>query len=204
MRKFRAFGIAAIAALAMTAVAANAAQGAVFHGESAPVEFSGSQVTKHKFTVDGGSTTCSTATFSGSNASATSQTAVLAASYSGCKLFGLFNASVAMNGCEYEFVTDETDTTSPYAATVNIVNCGGEEIEVTSGVTACVVTVGEQGSLSSLSLTNVAGGDIEAAINVSGITYTENAECPSPGTRSNGTYTGSAKVEGEGQNIKVE
>ncbi|HEX3359952.1 MAG TPA: hypothetical protein VHS74_03070 [Solirubrobacterales bacterium] len=203
-RKLKVLGLAAFAVFALSAVIASAAQAATFTTTDGnyPVTLSGNQITgevttktltKHEFTVDGGTTTCTTASFAGTSGGAASSTQRLVPTYSGCKLFGLFNATVNMHKCGYLF-----HLSSATAATVDINECEGTEIEISSGVTACVVTVPEQAGLGGITLANENSGTttaIVATIDVTGITYKENASCPSgtnPGT--NGTYKGVATI----------
>src|SRR5271156_6466579 len=109
-RKLKVLGLAAFAVFALSAGIAGAAQAATFTTTDSnyPVALSGTQIsgtvtgstfTNHKFAVDGGTTTCTGATFSGNSGTAAPPTQRLSASYSGCKLFGLFNATVNMHGC---------------------------------------------------------------------------------------------------------
>jgi hypothetical protein len=202
IRNLKMFGLAAMAIFALSAVAVASASADEFHGESAPVNFSGSQTTANVFTTNAGTVKCATATFSGTNATTTSSTAELAATYGGCKAFGFLEVPVTMNGCKYKFHLGAATV-----ATTDITGCNaGKKIEVDAP--GCVVTVGEQTGLGSITLSNAGAGtsrDINASVAVTGITYTVPAGCilTSAGTFSNGEYTGGATIKGVGQGVWV-
>ncbi|HEX3359953.1 MAG TPA: hypothetical protein VHS74_03075 [Solirubrobacterales bacterium] len=216
-RKLKVLGLAALAVFALSAVIAGAAQAATFTTTDAnyPVALSGTQIsgtvtlvtfTHNEFSVDGGTTNCTAATFFGTSGGAASSTQRLAASYGGCKLFGLFNATVNMHGCGYLFHLSSATT-----ATADIEGCeAGKEIEISSGITSCVVTVPAQNGLGGITLANENSGtttSIVTTFDITGVHYHENSSCPGGRTAegTNGIYKGvatiSAKFNGASEGI---
>src|SRR6187200_367988 len=100
--KFKAFGLALIAVAAM-AISASAATAASFHSEVSSTTLSGGQLGEDVLTANAGSVTCSEVSYSGAQASTTSETATVTPSYSGCKAFGFINSLIDVNGCGFTF-----------------------------------------------------------------------------------------------------
>jgi len=202
IRNLKVLGLAVMAVFAMTAVAASAASADEFHSESAPATFAGSQTVAHVFTTAAGTVKCSTATFSGESNVTTSSTQTLAATYGGCKAFGFVNVPVTMHSCKYVFHLG-----AGTVATTDIACENGESIEVDAPF-GCTISVPAQTGLSEVTLSNTGTGtsrDIDAVINVANIDYNVPSGCAlaSAGTHTDGTYTGSATIQGSGQGIWV-
>jgi hypothetical protein len=98
-RGLKTLGFALTALLATGALLAAGAQ-AGFTASSYPVSISGSQTTTHKWTFQGSSVECKSASLSGSLA-ANSEQLALTPSYSECTAFGFLNATVTVNTCNY-------------------------------------------------------------------------------------------------------
>jgi hypothetical protein len=201
-RKLKLVGFAVAAMMLAMAVSASAAFAGDFHSEKTDTTLTGSQIGEDVFTVNAGTVRCTEATYSGtsSTTSTTETTTKLTPKYSGCTAFGFVSTTIDVNGCQYEFSGDNTN--------VNIVNCSTGIV-----VTAfnCWVTVKNQNNLASVTYTNVGAGssrDIESAVSLSGITYTQTSKsfpgCTN-GTDTNGTYSGKATVQGskEGKSVGI-
>jgi hypothetical protein len=196
LTKLKIIGLTAIAALAVSAVAATAAQAnPQFHVESAPATITGSQTTQQVFTTDAGTVSCTGASFHGESSVLTKFDQTLTASYSGCTAFGFINAPIHMNGCAYVFKLT-SDTIAPFDATVYVECPTGKVIEVT-GPFGCNVTVGTQGPLGGVAISNngsKTARDLNVSLNVTGVTYTSHG-CSNPdGTYTNGVLHGGATV----------
>src|SRR5712672_2585136 len=102
MKLIKMLGVAMVAALALSA-AVSAASAAEFRGATSPVTVTGSQSTTHKFTVEGSTVTCTTATFSSEATAVPTSTVLITPVYKTCTAFGIAGATVSMNGCQYKF-----------------------------------------------------------------------------------------------------
>lgn len=200
IRNLKALGLAAMAVFAMSAVVAQAAQAeALFHSDSSSSFLEGSQVTTNEFSVTTGIVKCTTATFTGTVAAATTSTVRVHPTYTGCKLAGQ-KAEVVTTGCDYLFHATETDgSAEAILATVDVVCEAGKEITVSKE--GCTVTVGSQ-SLNGITINNTNPGatsekDVDVTANVTGITYVETgATCAGSGLHHTGTYKGTVTVKG--------
>ena len=106
-----------------------------------------------------------------------------------CKFVGQ-NATVKMNGCEYELVAAEPGT--PGANGLFSIHCPlANEIEFSVPSPACKVTVPGTQSLAGITYHNISSKtEVTVEMHVTGIKYTATgAGCPTPGTQSNGNYT---------------
>jgi len=189
-RRLKGLGLALLAMFALTAVAASAASASNFESSNHATTVTGTQSTQHVFTVDSGTVKCTTATFSGTFTGTSVASVTLKPHYTGCKAFGL-NATIDVNNCDYLF-------TNTGGATVTAdVQCGTGAGYIAVTAPGCEVRVGPQNGLGTIGLTNIAGGDISANINVTEIVYDEIGEScvGGPGTKK-GTYTGTATLDG--------
>ena len=201
----RMLGIAFVAVVAMSAVAASASSAAFFHeGEGkarviAKNENHEGKVSIHKFTAGLiGTFECKKATFTGTEFVTSPQKSVtVTAAYSECTFLGVANVVVNMNGCTYRF--NEPTGLGPYTGTVTVLCPAGKKITISAE--GCIVEVGSQGPLGTLTYTNwkeLVPPAVEVSANVTGITYTGSPLCPNePGTHSNGTYKGIALARAE-------
>ncbi|MFT3864759.1 MAG: hypothetical protein QM729_10845 [Solirubrobacterales bacterium] len=198
IRNLRILGLTMVAMLAVGVVGASAASAASFHSESSETFVLGSQSTQNVFTVNSRTVKCSTATFTGSFTGTSKSTLEnIHPEYGGCEAFGL-EATVNTEGCNYTF--NEPSGSSTYTGTVNVVCESGKEIEINAAST-CVVKVGSQSGLSSVTYTDEGSGSSRSVLvtaNVSGISSTVSGStliCGTNGTRS-ATYTGSVSTKG--------
>jgi hypothetical protein len=179
--KLKSLGVALVAVLALTAVMASAASAASFTSSTYPITATGeSAVGNGVFTVEHGKTVECRGHFEGT-LTAPSSDLTVTATYTNCKAFGFVEASVT--GCKYTFTAVSTTSSN-----VDVVN------PCTIIASNCHVTVENQGPLSSVAITNNAGGDVSVKANVSAIKYNvikDGFLCPFTGTgaKFGGTYT---------------
>ena len=197
-RKIKALGLTLMAALALTAVMASAASGN-FTSSAAHTALHGLQGEQHKFTAGAGigSITCATGTFSGTLAGTSQPTLVITPHYTNCK-DGL-GRTVHVNVVgSYEF------TSTAGKGLVHMIN-GGITVTVT-GSTNCVITLTAQKSKNNVAYTQ-SGNNLEVK------TTTNNIHSHISGggfacgttstTSSNGTYTGTTLLKGNGGEAKI-
>jgi hypothetical protein len=194
MKHVKMLGVAAVAAMAVMALVGVASASAFtnFNGESAPVRIEGTQSETAKFKTSAGTIECSSGTFKGESAVATTETIESSFAYGGCKFLGFINVTVVPNGCKYLFHA---------SGSADVVNCeSGKTITFTAA--GCTVSVGAQTGLSPITYENVGSGKT-ATVNVlptvTNIVYSTNSSCPG-GARTNetgGEYTkGKTSVKG--------
>jgi hypothetical protein len=191
-RKLKALGLALVAVLAMGALSASAASAENFHSESATdTVLKGSQVGTDVFTVNAGTVKCNEATYAGTQSGATATTVKVTPTYSECTAFGFVSTAIDVNGCTYEFSSDNSNV---------VIGCATNPITVTAF--NCWVTVGSQTTNGGITYTNTGAGasrDVDVTVNISGIHYVQHSKsfpgCSS-GTRTDGKYTGAATVQG--------
>lgn len=198
-RKFKTLGLALVAAFAMSAVVASAASAANFTASSYPASGSGGQTTQHKFTVQGQTVTCNTASFTGSLTEA-SETITITPAYGNCTAFGFVNAKVEMNGCDYDFNAGNGSTGSV------VIKCPTES-SITIVASTCTVHIpGQTPGTNTVDYKNEAGGVLVTST-VSGVesTVTSGFLCPlsSKEGDTTGVYTGSTLFQGEGVTVDV-
>jgi hypothetical protein len=194
IRNAKILGLAIVAALALTAVMASAASAANFTAASYPVKISGTQSESHKFTVGGGTVTCTTATFAG-EATAASATQTIVPSYSNCTAFGFVGATVtgfSSTGCDYTF----------YAGGNVDLDCASGDVQIDAGTCTVTLQAANNQNLSKNTYTNdkPTAGKVTVDTAVGGIhaNVTSGFGCPvAGGTYSNGTYTGTTVMEGK-------
>jgi len=208
IRNLRSLGVAFVAFFAMSALVASAASAAEFHSESSSTTLAGGQTTEHKFTVEAGSTTCTTASFPGSQTGTTAKTVTVSPAYSGCTNSLLGKMKVNMNGCTYTF-----SASSATAGSVEVGCTGGNVIEVTreEGGNPCTIKVGPQstGGITYAGMGEKSGRTVTVTANVSTLKYTQvGIFCPGNGFKSektfeNGTYTGTTEESGKNSEEKA-
>jgi hypothetical protein len=191
-RKLKALGLALVAVLAMGAFSASAASAGDFHSESATdTVIKGSQEGTDVFTVNAGTVKCNEATYAGVQAGATATQVKVNPSYSECTAFGFVSTTIHSKQCTYEFSGDNNNV---------VIDCPTNE-PITVTAFNCWVTVDDQ-TIGGISYTNKGAGtsrDVHVHVTSSGIKYTQHSKsfpgCSS-GTFTNGTYTGTATVQG--------
>ncbi|HEX9967947.1 MAG TPA: hypothetical protein VGB06_08365 [Solirubrobacterales bacterium] len=190
-RKVKAVGLALTAALALIALAASSASATNprFHSEVAHTSLTGEQEIRNTFSVNAGTIHCSTATFAGTAAEATTTQLTIAPTYNGCKLTTVtletLEATVDMNGCHYLFTP---------GGQVHL-TCPSAPIRVTAPL--CTVSVAPQ-TVEKVDYTNVGEGttrSVTVTSTATSLTYTQSSFCPTGGgTFSNGSYAGAVST----------
>ncbi|MFT3864758.1 MAG: hypothetical protein QM729_10840 [Solirubrobacterales bacterium] len=201
IRNLRILGLTMVAMLAVGVVGASAASAASFHSESSETFVLGSQSTQNVFTVNSRTFKCSTVTFTGSfEGTSKSTLEEIHPEYGGCEAFGL-EIAINTEGCNYTFDEPSGSGSESHTGTVNLVCATGHEIEMNTASGVCVVTVGSQSGLSSVTYTDEGSGSSRSVLvtaNVSGISVDVSGStliCGTNGTRS-ATYTGSVSTKG--------
>jgi hypothetical protein len=194
IRNLKVFGLTVMAVFALTAVASSAAQAIEFHSEieNTTVTANTEAGSNSVFDAAGASISCSSATFTGSQALKTSATLTVTPTYTGCTFLGVLNVPVKMNGCQYTF-----------NANGEVAVTGASCTAITFEATGCKVEVGKQSNLKEVTYTNILGNgtttrEVTVTPHVTGITYTSSGLCPKNGTFADGNYTsGNAVAKGE-------
>jgi hypothetical protein len=187
IRKFKTLGIAMVAVLALSAVVASAASATNFTASKYPTSGTAtSEKGNDDFNTEAGSVECK-AHFHVGPLTEPSETVTVVPTYTECKAFGFLNATVNMNGCDYEFNVN---------GNVKVLCPAGKSIIITAGT--CETTIGAQGPLSKVDLAN-SGTGISAQATVTGIAYTVTKDgigCPFSGTgaKTGATYTQNTAV----------
>jgi hypothetical protein len=202
IRNFKALGLALVAVFAMSAVVASAAQANQFSSAgNVSVAISAAQSTTHKFTVDGSSVTCTTATFASTGeVSSPSKTVKVHPTYSGCTAFGFVGATVTTTGCDYILAvgTKITENVS-YNGSIELTCETGKKITISAGG-VCEATVSGPQTFTGITYTNESG-KVTAAANVTGIKTVKTKDgfgCPFSGTGEvNASYTGNTLASGK-------
>lgn len=198
MRSVKMFGLAVLAALAMSAVAASAASAAeFFHEAESTARVTGHNEGVHKFTAGLiGTIECEEAIFTGTEyVTSPQKTVTVLPEYKKCTFLKIPNVVVNMNGCTYTF--NQPTGTGPFTGTVTV-NCPtGKSIEFEAS--GCKISVSGQGPLSSVTYTNLATApkSVKISASVSKITYTASGTCTVLGTKTDGTYSGTALADAE-------
>jgi hypothetical protein len=165
MKYVKVLMLALLAVGAVSAVSVSAASATNFECEKVPCLVEGTG-TGGIFEVGGTSVECEKGLFKSEDVSAPSETLLILALYHKCKAFGIVNATVNMNGCDYTFHTNGTVDIGP-------AGCGPISIKAAT----CEVTVGAQTGLSSVTYTNeVVGGKmvVKVTAGVKSIVYHSN------------------------------
>ncbi len=208
IRDLRFIGVALVA-LTMSAITASVASADEFKSESAPVTLTGTGgATADSGSFHVGVLTCTAVDYKGTLSGASVTTIQLTPIYTGCRLSGLMTL-VSLNGCEFLFhIPAAAGVTT---GTTDIVCPGANEITITSpnpvlGQAKCIIHIPPQTGLGVVTYSNLGAGmtrEIKAAMNLSGITYSQTAGIAESGnceTRDNtttGTYVGGVTLTGE-------
>ncbi|HEX7278554.1 MAG TPA: hypothetical protein VF255_02915 [Solirubrobacterales bacterium] len=191
-RKLKALGLALVAVFAMSALSAASASAIEFHSAVAHTELRAEQhAGEDTFTVNAGTVRCSHVTYAGTESFATSSFQTVTPTYTGCRAFGFVSTTIDTNGCSFHFSSNGQSFS---------IFCGaGNPMAVTAF--NCWVTVGTQLNAGFVVHTNQGGTPIDVTVdmNITGIKYTQHSKsfpgCTN-GTFTNGTYTGSATMQG--------
>jgi len=206
IRNIKVLGLALVAVMAMSAMVASAAQAAPVvtltnqKGETvASAQIHGVQSGKHKFTVDGSSVECTTATFEGSATDGATWTKVHPV-YTGCTAFGFLGATVTTTGCDYELMALGAGPTE-YTGEIKVVCEAGKEITISAGG-VCTAKVGSQTITTGNKATNstelihmhITLHNEESSVSVN--KTQDGFGCPFAGTgATTGKYTGTTTVK---------
>ena len=194
MVNLKTLGIVALAVLALSLIGASAASALNYTASSYPTTGKAdSQVGNDVLTTEAGALECKKH-FQGT-LNGPSSTLTITPIITGCKAFGFLNATVTMNGCDYLF-TEPTGTAPSFSAIVDVVCPVGKVIEISAGT--CKVTIGPQGPLSSVAISNT-GTDVSVKATITGIAYTVVADgfgCTYSGTgaKTGAKYTQESSV----------
>jgi hypothetical protein len=204
-RKLKALGLTFVALLALAAVSSSA-MATEFHSETAHTIISGEQPAAENdvFTVNAGTVTCKSATYSGTTSAETQAEVTVTPTYNECTAFGFVSTKIdvpggnvaagAGGGCDYRF------TPSTASSQLHIVCGSGEFITVTAF--NCYVRVGTQ---TATGVTYVNGGsgtsrDVTVNANITGLSYSQENKfggCGGgAGSFTNGKYVGAGTVKG--------
>jgi hypothetical protein len=190
-RSLKTLGLAVLAITAMTAVMASAANAAAFTGAGGKnAVITVDQTVTNEFKVSTGIVKCTGLKIPATTVTNGTTTVTAHPEYSGCKAFGV-NANVITTGCNYVFHLEAGG-----ASKTDVVCSAGNVIKVTPIGLDCTVTVGSQTGLVGVTYKNGVN-DVIQTINISAIHYIEEGvNCVSPGTHTNGTYTGTNTITG--------
>jgi hypothetical protein len=196
IRNSKLLGLALVAFLAITAVIASSASAAEFTASDYPATISGTQSAAHRFEVGGGTVTCNTATFSGTQSGA-SVNQTIDPTYTGCTAFGFINSTVTGfkntgGSCDYSF----------NANGVNTLVCPSGDVKIDAGPCSVTLEASKNTALKSNTYTNntPSAGRITAHTAVTNIhaVVTSGFGCPVAGkTYIDAKYTGSTVLSGK-------
>ena len=193
IRNIKALGLAFVAVLAFGALLAPAAPAASFHSEASHTILDGAMPVAEDdvTTYNAGTWKCTSATYSGTTASATNESITVAPTWSGCTAFGFVSVPIDVNGCTYTFNANGSTT----------IDCPPGSA-ITTTAFNCHIKVGSQTFASGITYDNAGSGssrDVTATAKISGLKYTQESKsfpgCTN-GTFTNGTHVGSATFVG--------
>ncbi|HEU4599237.1 MAG TPA: hypothetical protein VFS26_05785 [Solirubrobacterales bacterium] len=201
MKHLKTLGLAALAVVALTAlVGVSSASATEFHATGGTA-LNGVVVEgePHEFTIEESSVTCNVISFNGTAAAGgTSTTQNMRPTYNTCKAFGIVNAVINTNNCEYEF--------SANANTANLHGCTSPiNIVANSFLGNCKVTVGNQNGINGQTFTNMGNTgsntatltEKSAATNIVANVTESNGVCPlNTGVKNNAAYNGGTGIMG--------
>jgi hypothetical protein len=194
IRRARVLGLMLTAVLGLAAASASTAAATKFTAASYPVKITAATVETHRFTVGGGTVSCTSAEFSGELSAASEQLTVIPA-YRECTAFGFINAKVTGFGagkCDYTF----------YAAGQVDLDCSaGNQVQIDSGGCTTTFSAAENQGLSANSYTNATPTAKQVTVDtqITGIHAVVHSGfgCPvAGGTYTNGAYSGSSGAQG--------
>jgi len=194
---FKILRLTFIAVLAMNVVAVVSAhaQTGTYTADEYPATITGEQVGTDVWTTNAGTISCTHVTYHG-ELSGPSASLQLTPTYTGCKAFGLFNATIDLNGCKYETHAATTEATHKYNSTVDL-NCDpSKRLTVTTSV--CRLTYPQQQGFGVETSTKTTGPGTFHRKDVAptSMFYTVDPPCAtaSEGEYSNGSFTGESTL----------
>lgn len=190
-RTLRPIFAALLVSFAFLAIESSAASAANYTAASYPTTGTGQSPRGNgTVTTEAGTIECEThfeATLTAASSQLTTKVKV-----TGCRAFGFLEATVNMGSCDYVF-NAPVGSGDSYSATTNVTCTSSQLITVTAGT--CELTIGPQGPLSKVDLTNdTAAEDVRVQLTVAGIAYTVTKDgflCPFNGT---GAKTGATST----------
>jgi hypothetical protein len=208
-RHLQILGLALVAALALSAFAASAASAEPFvlTSEVENTTLKGEQVGTTTIGGDGGKIKCEGGKLTGSmsNPAGAAVEVTLTPTYEKCTFAGLAGVEVQTNSCGYVLKTGEKEG-SNYEAQLGV-NCEKETDSITftaklSGVTKCIVHIGEQAGLGKVTISEEGSPTwLRAKINLTSVEYDQTAgtglgACTKAENTTNGTYEGESTIKG--------
>jgi hypothetical protein len=208
-RNLEILGLALVTALALSAFGASAASAEPFvlTSEIETTTLKGEQMGTTTIGGDGGKIKCEGGKLTGSmsNKAGAAVEVTLTPTYEKCVFAGLAATEVQTNSCGYVLKTAEKEG-SNYEAQMGV-NCEKETDSITftaklSGVTKCIVHVGEQAGLGKVTISEEGSPTgLRAKINLTTVEYDQTAgtglgACTKAENTTNGTYEGESTIKG--------
>jgi hypothetical protein len=186
---------------------ASQAHAAEFHSEVNSATITGAQVGTDIFTTSSGTVECEEITTKGAQATTFSESLSLTPAFTGCSAqTGFSSATIASNGCTYNFRADKELSSTTSEGTTDIVCPEGKELTITAtlfGTSKCTIKVPAQ-NLGTVEYHEEGSGatrDVKVVFDLTAIKYAQTAgtgfgACSS-GSFENGTYEGEHTVKAE-------
>lgn len=155
-----------------------------FATDSVPSTVKGENTKPFEFVSNAGTLNCNKALANGPMSLKVVTSLTLAPSFSECTFLGLFGVTVNPGACETRW---NVSSGPPVTGTIDIVPPGCAGIVISAA--GCTVTIPPQSGLATITYVVSSGppDTITSTVNVSGVTYTSTAGCPSgSGTFTNG------------------
>lgn len=192
----KALGLVAAVALAVSAAVAPTASATEYNSEAFTTFLTAVQESTHVFTGTV-KVECTGATGQGEYTKGATSLTLQSIAYSGCKLAGQA-ATVNMNGCDYKLGSTAGSGPTFTIKTITIECPAGKQIEITSPTAGCTIKYASQTTTGSTTITNNAGPPRfeTVALNITGISYTQNGGICKPSEDKDGSYTGTFKITG--------
>lgn len=203
MKRAKALGLSVAMMLTLTVLLSAApASAASFKAEEYPATFSGETLTKPMITTNTGTYKCESATYSGVASEALSSL-TLAPVFGECAFITLI-ATFEAHSCS--FVLNSTNEAAPFTGTMDM-RCSkaGDKMVLKIPLVECTVEIPQQIGLPTAEYKNVGAGTgrtITATLKISGMSYSENSKCSSPGAHTNGLFSAGFSVKGKNKGGK--
>jgi hypothetical protein len=192
-------GLLLATALVATALAAPVAGAANIESDEYSAELSGQQTTTMVFTVDGATSSCKSASLSGT-LSEPAEAVSLHPAYSECSAFGFASATVTTTGCSFVLHAGSEIEKDRFAGTADISCESGQKITIVAST--CEIQIGSQTGLAEVEVVNdVASSPVAISLvhNITGLKVNKTKDgflCPLKGTgEGTGNYTGTQLVK---------
>ncbi|HEU5252556.1 MAG TPA: hypothetical protein VFU16_04420 [Solirubrobacterales bacterium] len=213
--KYTRIVLALLAVLAVSAFTTSAASALTYNSSASPAMLFGSQLGKHKLTVDGQNVECNNGNYEvAAVANGATEIPNVVAAYNNCVAFGFTNATMNMGSCTFKFLTPNVTPAIMAKFSIACKNNANEtgspnngDIRVFSSVfgSECEVHIESQSEKSTLSFANNTPnmGKVEVDAEITGLVEQntkDNGLCPLAGIgiTNGGTYNGSTALEATG------